>query len=470
VNLSAVESDGDCTDAVVEYVRQLHAAAVLTPSSIQWDETEKWVRGADGVTQRRLVKQPSLGLFAHFFAESNPILHEDVCAAIAGDHDFGPITGGIIGDEGGGQGFQNDTVVNFAVDAIVDPQGGLSLDEDVVRSRVHEMRAFVTAKERQATAIVPLPGLTSPLFPFVVTDGIEIDNLTEDEVSACTDTGVLRPMFEGMPILGVAECVGARIAVTLRARATPAGSEPDLAAFLAETEAPHHFGDRSRFHLGEMMEDLLLVLRLARSDFIGSNGIVLTTRTLLGHSRTWQTRQTRHFVHTSYVIDEETAARVAGLWTTLARLAPSNKPPRIVFRRFNAATDRMSLDDAVVDHLIAAEALFLQDAGSPDDRTELSFRLALRMALLLETVGRDRHSTFRFVKAAYKLRSRIAHGGEPPREVPVPERGAVPLAQFVDELAGLMRDGLRLAVDRYSSDSSFGSAGWWERLILGPSN
>lgn len=470
MNPSAVESDGDCTDAVVEYVRQLHAAAALTPSSIQWDETEKWVCGADGVTQRRLVKQPSLGFFAHFFAESNPTLHEDVCAAIVADHDFGPIIGGIVGDEGGGQRFQNDTVVNFAVDAIVDPQGGLSLDEDVVRSRVHEMRAFVTAKERQATAIVPLPGLTSPLFPFVVTDGIEIDNLTEDEVSACVDAGVLRPMFEGMPILGVTECVGARIAVTLRARATPAGSEPDLAAFIAETETQHCFGDRSRFHLPEMMEDLLFVLRLARPDFIGSNGIVLTTRTVLGSSQTWQTRQTRSFVRTSYVIGEETAVCVKSLWATLAKIAPSNKPPRIAVRRFNAATDRMSLDDAVVDHLIAAEALFLQDAGSPDDRTELSFRLALRMALLLETVGRDRHSTFRFVRAAYKLRSGIAHGGNPPREVRVPECGAIPLAQFVDELARLMRDGLRLAVDRYGSDSSFGSAEWWERLILGPSN
>jgi hypothetical protein len=466
---SADKSKDDCTEAVVEYVRRLYAAAAATRSSIQWVEAEKWVRGADGVTQRRPVKQPSLAFFSYSFVASHPTLHEDVCAAVAADNDFGPLIGSMVGDEGGAQRFNDDTVVNFALDAIVDSHGGLSLDEHAVRGRVHEIRAFVTAKERQETAIVPLPGLTSTLFPFVVTEGIEIDNLTAEEVSVCADAGVLRPMFENMPMLGPVECVSVRIAVNVAAHATPAGSQPDLATLLARVESPHRFGDRSRFHLSEMMEDLLLVLRLARSDFIGSNGIVLTSKTLLGSSCTWQTRQTRQFVRTSYVIDEETAARISDLWTTLAKLAPSNRPPRIALRRFNAATDRVTLDDAVVDHLIAAEALFLHDIGSPDDRTELSFRLALRMALFLEPNGRDRHSTFRFVRTAYKLRSGIAHGGNPPTEVTVPKSGTLPFAQFVDELAGLMRDSLRLAIDRFRSDSSFGSAEWWDALILGPS-
>ncbi|MGA2531040.1 MAG: hypothetical protein ABSG36_18010 [Acidimicrobiales bacterium] len=465
---STALGEGDCTDAVVDYVRRLHSAAAATHSSIQWVAGEAWVRSsADGVTQRQPVKQPSLAFFSYSFVASYPILHENVRAAVAADKDFGPLIGSMVGDEGGARRFNDDTVVNFALDAIVGPHGELLFDEDVVRGRVHEIRAFVTARERHETAIVPLPGLTSTLFPFVVTEGIEIDNLTPEEVSVCADAGVLRPIFENVPMLQPEECVGARIAVTVATHAFPAGSRPDLAELVARAESSHRFGDRSRFHLSEMMEDLLLVLRLSRSDFIGGNGIVLTSRTLLGSSYTWQTRQTRQFVRTAYIIDEETAARIADLWATLTKLAPFNRPPQIALRRFNAATDRVTLDDAVVDHLIAAEALFLHDVGSPDDRTELSFRLALRMALFLEATGRDRHSTFRFVKAAYKLRSRIAHGGNPPTEVLITKGKTLSLAHFVDELAALMRDGLRLAIDRSRSDSSFGSAEWWDALILG---
>ena len=101
------------------------------------------------------------------------------------------------------------------------------------------------------------------------------------------------------------------------------------------------------------------------------------------------------------------------------RLQPSTKRslPQICARRFNAAIDRTSLADAVVDHLIAAEALFLKDAGKPEDRSELGFRLALRAALLLGEDAQDRVTIYRCMKRAYHVRSAVAHGGSLPTEV-----------------------------------------------------
>lgn len=459
---------GDCTEVVVDYVRRLHASAGTTTAPVYLLRDDEWVRGDDGVTRRQPVTHPSLGGFPLSFDASHEPLHSAVLAAIRQDRDFGAVVGGLVGDDSGAQRFDEGTVLAYATAPIVDKRGQISFDEEAVRTRIQDVRAFVTATQRSSTAIIPLPGLTSGGFSVVVGPGIEIDNLTEAEVNACARAGVLRPMFEHMNMLEPAECVGVRIAVTTSAVRYPPGSIPDAAAMEAAVATGYRFGDRSRFHLPEMLEDVLLVLRLARPEFIGANGIVLTHSTLLGTGQTWQTRQTRPFLRTSYVLDNTTATTVAGLWAALVTLAPSNKPPRIALRRFNAAVDRASLDDAVVDHLIAAEALFLQDAGSPDDRTELGYRLSLRMALFLEAAGRDRHSTFRFMRSAYRLRSRISHGGTSVPEVAVSGQDTLPLPQFVDELAAVMRDALRLAVEHYRSDSAFGSAAWWDRLILGP--
>ena len=49
------------------------------------------------------------------------------------------------------------------------------------------------------------------------------------------------------------------------------------------------------------------------------------------------------------------------------------------------------MEVAIVDHLVAAEALFLRDAGSPGERDELSYRLSLRATTLMEAQP-ERHS------------------------------------------------------------------------------
>ncbi|MCH8901091.1 MAG: hypothetical protein IIC88_02220 [Chloroflexi bacterium] len=137
-------------------------------------------------------------------------------------------------------------------------------------------------------------------------------------------------------------------------------------------------------------------------------------------------------------------------------------------RRFNAAIDQDSFEDAIVDHVIAAEALFLKDAGGTEGRGELGFRLALRAGALLEASGRNRRSTFKFMKKAYDLRSTVAHGGTVEQEIQVHERGRVRLSQFVVELAQLMREALKKAVREYSSQSNFATQPYWDELLLGP--
>lgn len=321
--------------------------------------------------------------------------------------------------------------------------------------------------------IIPLPGLQCTRFPFKIDDGIEIDTLTADEVGSCVGSGVLRPLSNDMPFLSAEECVGVRVRVPtslmiVSQEEFQAGQEDRMRRWNRESNRPHKFGTVSRWKMADCVDDLLFVLRLARSDFVATLGAVLVSNRPPGQSRTWIGRPTRNFVRTSYEIDRTTARRIRALWRDLKAQAGCRRAlPSICERRFNAAMDRVSLDDAILDHLVAAEALFLKDAGSPEERGELGFRLALRASRFLETGGADRLALHKFMKRAYELRSGIAHGGSSPAAVKVPGRSdEVPLHEFVDELSAVMGRALRTAIPLYLSDPAFGSSDYWDLLIV----
>jgi len=84
-----------------------------------------------------------------------------------------------------------------------------------------------------------------------------------------------------------------------------------------------------------------------------------------------------------------------------------NKRFGIALRRLSSSMERKEDADKLIDSMIGLEALYL-----PDGNTELSFRLSLRVAYLLETEPTQRKSTFEFMRKIYKVRNKIAHGDE----------------------------------------------------------
>ena len=79
-------------------------------------------------------------------------------------------------------------------------------------------------------------------------------------------------------------------------------------------------------------------------------------------------------------------------------------------RRLANSIDRYAPDDPekLIEYAIALESIFLDDS---EGRTELSYRLALRAARLLEEDLESRRSCFQTIRDLYNFRSRIAHGG-----------------------------------------------------------
>jgi len=159
--------------------------------------------------------------------------------------------------------------------------------------------------------------------------------------------------------------------------------------------------------------------------------LVVTALTLLKHGRVklgtiaWnRTDILDHGVHSStplgvwlpsasrYVFVESDIENLRGIWTTLRAVDfKRNKSLDIGIRRLKLASERSSLEDVIIDTMIALEALILADAGSPEERGELRHRLSVRVAHLLGTNADEMTRHYRVIRKAYDVRSRLAHGG-----------------------------------------------------------
>lgn len=458
----------DCSDAIVSYAQEVVTAIRQGRIELTTWGQEEWRRGPDGIYRRQLIAKPFWGAGFHAHSTSSP-RYQAAAEAVRHDPDFGPIVGGVVGTPSSRTRFDEATVINDALSAVITPTGVARMDAHRVLGKIERLRKYLKGGTASSTVVMPLPGLKCYRVPYKLDDNLEIDELTDAEVNACARTGVLQSMFPSVPMLAADDCIGVRITIPMPVVIVPPGKESQGITELDGLDGKsRRFGERSVLQFSALTEDVLFVLRLAGSEFIATHGVVhIHPAVLMGEAHSWSLRPTRPSFKTTYEIDRRRGVEIRRLWRQLsARRSKGRTLPAICVRRFNAAIDRVSLDDAIVDYLIAAEALFLKDAGSPEDRGELGFRLALRAAHFLEATGRDRRSTFKFVKRAYDLRSTVAHGGAPPDAISIAGRDKIPLHEFVDELGNLMRASLIRATDEYAAHTDFATGTYWDRMLL----
>ena len=77
----------------------------------------------------------------------------------------------------------------------------------------------------------------------------------------------------------------------------------------------------------------------------------------------------------------------------------------VATRRLSLGMERRLLIDKIIDYMTGLEALYL-----PDGNEELSFRLSLRVALLLYSDKIERKRKYYFIRKLYGTRSNIIHG------------------------------------------------------------
>lgn len=135
----------------------------------------------------------------------------------------------------------------------------------------------------------------------------------------------------------------------------------------------------------------------------------------------------------------------------------------VALRRFGYAGERHRPEDRVIDLLIAAESLFLNDI---ENVGELRFRLSLRAAMFIDTdTEEEQIMIYKHMRKAYDVRSTIVHGGSP--ELPAKPDGTVySLSEFSEITAEYIRMAIHKVIDLAKNPSAPKNLIDWDGLIF----
>jgi len=131
-------------------------------------------------------------------------------------------------------------------------------------------------------------------------------------------------------------------------------------------------------------DDILATLRLVKAGRPRSSGVIQYVDSwLLEGGTNFVQRSTRSSDRGDVVLETGDVEELRTVWMALTgRVLQTKRFIAASLRRFNMAADRDSVEDSIVDLMIASESLFLSEVAAPADRGELSFRFAQRAALI----------------------------------------------------------------------------------------
>ncbi len=161
--------------------------------------------------------------------------------------------------------------------------------------------------------------------------------------------------------------------------------------------------------------DLVTALRLYRSGRVVAGPLIFASirnsKWSIGGSTIWAPVSELNFFEEDpkYVLHQSDVPKVSKLLQSIHQWRETSvlDTVSIALTRFHSAYHG-NIEDRIIDQMIAFESLYL---GGPQ---ELTYKLALRAAFLLGKGKNKRYAIFEDMKKAYRYRSRIVHGDNPP--------------------------------------------------------
>jgi Apea-like HEPN len=207
----------------------------------------------------------------------------------------------------------------------------------------------------------------------------------------------------------------------------------------------HAQGSPSMSSLGER---LVAALRVIED---GSMSVGEPVHGLTSVAGPWSWREGGNYpaLHTTastpmLILEEASVSSLKQVWRDLSIKAVEQRL-RLALSRFGLSTTRSTVEDALVDLVIAAEALFGTGAT-----TEITHRVSLNAALFVESPELSRSEVRRFFREVYRMRSAIVHGDKI-KPVQMNTRGAMTPDSVAKQLRALMKAALRKAISELHS-------------------
>ena len=169
------------------------------------------------------------------------------------------------------------------------------------------------------------------------------------------------------------------------------------------------------FTSNDLLEDLMTALRLHKNGRIVAGLLTLTTfknseLTIRSHT-SWTSVSSMDFFQENpiYNLRNTDVSKVNKLLLNIRKWRDTKilNNINIALERFHSAYHG-DIEDRLIDQMIALESLYLAN------EQELTYKLALRIAFLLRKRKDHRNIVFANIKKAYRYRSRIVHGNNPP--------------------------------------------------------
>jgi len=320
--------------------------------------------------------------------------------------------------------------------------GRLQFDEPTFERTYLEIETQLRSPTLTQTTVSVVVGLGAPMLSVEVDSETEIDKLRDNEVAMAIEAGFL------FAERGRAWTQGVSCVRVTRAFPKVFGTEPAAV-------------DASLTPAGQKCSDVVTALRLHAAGRVSSSGVIQFGRFLMGAGGSSYTPGEPQFEWgANYRLEEGDLADVKNIFAMIGNeQVRQDRALDVGLRRFNYAAERRRAEDRIVDLLVAAEAVLL-DEMDPFVQGELTFRLAIRGSHLLSDDPAARRKLLRQFVAAYAGRSAVVHGAT---DAEISKR----LKKSIDVLCSETETNVRLLLRAILDRRFRGLALDWDELVSG---
>jgi hypothetical protein len=359
----------------------------------------------------------------------------------------------MVYTRGGGRQITAEELADRLLWRMAERRGGFEFDATDFDILFGQFETDLLRDSIDYVAVAPLPGFKSDLDSIPLGSGLELAELSDDELSRCLRISI----YPGIDLGGI---VHATKTYGLRCRF----SEKKFFGHLPPDEIKRAQG--SHQERVDRFFRVVHALRLFKRGTVSIPGIAtFSDQWPLEGGVSGFSIDPGSARGNNYELAAHERERFEELWRTLSG-PPLTRFLDTAIRRFAYAGERRRPEDRCVDLLISAESLFLSDTAEARERGELRYRLALRSAFFVQLDNCSRKELYRFMRNAYDARSAVVHGGLPDDNVlKLPQKGKVSLSEFVDFTEDVLRVALLKAVKTQPVDKV--TLVDWDSLILG---
>jgi Apea-like HEPN len=335
--------------------------------------------------------------------------------------------------------------------------------DEIFEDHYAQLEGYLMAEELAFKAIWPVPGLIADTVPLELEYSLELDVMSDSELSVALRTGIILPAFAGSKLFqaGPADRTCFRYRYSL---GKMVGSHDEVSAARFQ-----ELDKRLQGIQAAIAESLALILPepvMAAGRFAISNERWSPTSSGVAFQRATMPLGSRM---RRVAVDPQFTSDLQQVWQHVSRrdLLERHKGLALALRRLSYQAQRERSDDELLDIMIAAEALYLIGLGNESYRGELRYRLALRAALWAEEsqFGLTKREILKLMQSAYDARSAIAHGGSPDAKIMKIQGQRVELPELVKKTRAIVSAGCRRAL----GEAAASSADWppdWDALVL----